>query len=85
MNQNLNIKRLLAACLVIILIAAAISWSFGLLPVQRQRPPQNSILVIKPYRYNGTWVFDDDRFDLVREPFVAGIPEMIDVLVAKDT
>lgn len=46
------------------------------------QPPQNSILVISPYRYQGTWVFDDDRFGLVREPFVAGVPEMIDVLVA---
>ena len=39
-------------------------------------------MVIAPYRHNGTWVFDDDRFGLVREPFVAGVPEMIDALVA---
>ena len=41
----------------------------------------NTILVIYPYRYHGTWVFDDPRVGLVREPFVAGIPEMIDKLV----
>ena len=41
----------------------------------------NSILVICPYRYHGTWVFDDPRVGLVHEPFVAGIPEMIDKLV----
>jgi hypothetical protein len=41
----------------------------------------NSILVIAPYRYQGTWVFDDSSAGLVREPFVAGVPEMIDVLV----
>jgi hypothetical protein len=41
---------------------------------------RNSILVIKPYWFEGTWVFDDDRVGLVREPFVAGIPEMIDLL-----
>jgi hypothetical protein len=42
---------------------------------------QNSISVIFPYRDQGTWVFDDDRVGLVREPFVSGIPEMIDRLV----
>jgi hypothetical protein len=31
---------------------------------------------------DGTWVFDDPRVGLVREPFVAGIPEMMDVLIA---
>lgn len=41
----------------------------------------NSIFVIVPYKYYGTWVFDDPRVGLVREPFVAGIPEMIDKLV----
>ena len=41
----------------------------------------NSILVIAPYRYNGTWVFDDENVGLVREPFVEGVPQMIDYLV----
>jgi len=39
-------------------------------------------MVIAPYRYQGTWVFDDPAVGLVREPFVAGVPEMIDLLVA---
>jgi hypothetical protein len=42
----------------------------------------NSMFVIFPYRDRGTWMFDDPAVGLVREPFVAGIPEMIDVLVA---
>ncbi|ACK71753.1 conserved hypothetical protein [Gloeothece citriformis PCC 7424] len=42
---------------------------------------QNSIMLIIPYRYEGMWVFDDDKVGLVREPFVSGIPEMIDILV----
>ena|SRR5688572_17307202 len=42
---------------------------------------KNSIMVIAPYWYQGTWVFDDDRVGLTREPFVAGIPEMINLLV----
>jgi hypothetical protein len=44
--------------------------------------PANSIMTIAPYRCNGTWVFDDPRAGLVREPFVGGVPEMIDLLVA---
>jgi hypothetical protein len=42
----------------------------------------NAIHVIFPYREQGTWVFDDERVGLVREPFVSGVPEMIDRLVA---
>lgn len=41
----------------------------------------NAIQVLKPYRYNHTWVFDDERVNLKREPFVEGIPEIIDSLV----
>ena len=44
-------------------------------------PPANALMIIAPYKHAGTWVFDDDRMGLVREPFVAGVPEMIDVLV----
>jgi hypothetical protein len=40
----------------------------------------NQILVIKPYWHLGTWVFDDPATDLVQEPFVSGIPEMINDL-----
>jgi hypothetical protein len=43
---------------------------------------RNAIFVIAPYRYQGTWVFDDPAVGLVREPFVAGVPAMIDHLVA---
>ena len=43
----------------------------------------NAINVIAPYRYNGTWVFDDPHVGLVREPFVAGADTMIDRVVAE--
>ncbi len=43
---------------------------------------QNSILILNPYNWQGSWVFDDDRVGLVREPFVAGIDKMIDELTA---
>lgn len=45
------------------------------------QPRSNAIMIIAPYRYHGTWVFDDDSVGLRQEPFVAGVPAMIDVLV----
>ncbi len=41
----------------------------------------NALQVIAPYRWQGMWVFDDDRVGLHREPFLAGIDTMIDQLV----
>lgn len=41
----------------------------------------NSIMVIFPYRNHQTWVFDDERVGLVQEPFISGVPEMINILV----
>ncbi len=41
----------------------------------------NILMVIVPYWCQGTWVFDDESVGLNKEPFVAGVPEMIDNLV----
>ena len=43
----------------------------------------NAIMVIAPYwcKEVGTWVFDDERVGLRREPFVDGAPQIIDDLV----
>jgi len=43
----------------------------------------NAIMVIAPYWDEGTatWVFDDQSVGLTREPFVEGVPQMIDRLV----
>ena len=41
----------------------------------------NVIMTIEPYWYGDTWVFDDESVGLEKEPFVKGIPEMIDALV----
>ncbi len=38
----------------------------------------NSIFVIKPYKWHGMWVFDDPNVGLVQEPFVGGADTMID-------
>jgi hypothetical protein len=43
---------------------------------------ENSLFVLRPYKDQGTWVFDDPRVGLVREPFVLGIDVMLDRLVA---
>jgi len=40
---------------------------------------KNSIFVIKPYKWEGMWVFDDPTVELVREPFVAGADKIIDL------
>lgn len=37
----------------------------------------NSLFVIHPYLWNRSWVFDDAERGLTKEPFVQGIPEMI--------
>jgi hypothetical protein len=41
----------------------------------------NAIHVIHSNQWYGMWVFDDPAVGLVREPFVAGMPEIIDYLV----
>ena len=48
---------------------------------RRMNAPANALLVLKLYRHAGTWVFDDARLGLVKEPFVAGTPEIIDKMV----
>ena len=42
----------------------------------------NSLMCIEPYWSMGTWVFDDKEAGLVKEPFVAGIPEIINEIMA---
>lgn len=81
MSGSHRVRRVGVLLAVPLLIAAGVAWHFDLLPFAQTHPPQNSILIIAPYRYQGTWVFDDDSVGLVREPFVSGVPEMIDVLV----
>jgi len=42
----------------------------------------NAVFSIRPYRWQNMWVFDDERVGLVKEPFVMGIPEIINKAVA---
>jgi len=41
----------------------------------------NALMVIHAYDDAGIWVFDDAATGLVKEPFVAGIPEIIETIV----
>ncbi|MEK7685053.1 MAG: DUF6717 family protein [Verrucomicrobiota bacterium] len=42
----------------------------------------NSLLVLEPYRTGRGWAFDEPRAGLRGEPFVQGIPDMLNKLVA---
>lgn len=48
----------------------------------RSASDSNALHVIAPYRHASTWVFDDPTVGLHHEPFMSGIPNMIDTLVA---
>jgi hypothetical protein len=41
------------------------------------------MMVIEIYRHHGTWAFTDPFKGLENEPFVAGIPEIIDEFIEK--
>ncbi len=42
----------------------------------------NAIVLIRPYKHLGMWVFDDPRVGLVQEPFVGGADAVIDKMTA---
>ena len=50
----------------------------------RKRPSgaarRNAIFTLTFYRYQGQWVFDDDRRDIFVEPLVCGADEVFDVI-----
>jgi hypothetical protein len=78
---RVRVKRLILIVLGLVSIAAGVAWRYGLLSTTGPQPRTNAIMIIAPYRHQGTWVFDDASVGLVQEPFVAGVPEMIDDLV----
>jgi hypothetical protein len=43
----------------------------------------NQIFTIKPYLWEGVWVFDDPERGLIKEALVAGMPEMIELATAQ--
>jgi hypothetical protein len=69
----------------IVFVIVVLLVTFANLRPSRQRRTirdVNALLVIFPYKYQGTWVFDDARVGLFREPFIAGIDSMIDKATA---
>ena len=46
----------------------------------RSRQNMNAVSVIFPYSLEGVWVFDDASAGLVREPFISGADNILDVL-----
>lgn len=63
----------------------ALGLVLGALAVARQQQSPyggNAILMLQPYKQTNTWVFDDPRVGLEREPFVAGIPQILDRLTS---
>jgi hypothetical protein len=81
MTHNKPKTRWKLLALVALLAAGSVGGYYFATRTTTAGPSDNSIFVIMPYWYNGTWVFDDAKAKLQREPFVAGVPEMIDVLV----
>ena len=81
MSKQFNIWRVLTVATTISVIIIGIAWYRGYFQPLGFYRPSNSIMVLSPYRHAGTWVFDDAAVGLRQEPFVAGIPEMMDELV----
>lgn len=78
---TIRLGRLALIAFVLIATAGGTAWYLNLLPGSQAGPRENALMVIAPYRHEGTWGFDDPSVGLVKEPFVAGVPEMIDILV----
>ena len=53
---------------------------FPIRPAVRDTPTR--VLILEPYREDGTWLFDDPATDLKREPFVGDVNGMLDRLSA---
>ena len=71
-SRSFSVRRVTVALVTLFAIGTGVGWYFDVLGISPARPPANSLMVISPYYDNGTWVFDDPRVGLVREPFVAG-------------
>ncbi|HYQ91769.1 MAG TPA: hypothetical protein VES89_06765, partial [Candidatus Competibacteraceae bacterium] len=62
-----------------LLLVIALQVAVDLSPVAAM---MDSVFVIIPYRANGIWRFDDPDRAIVKEPFVAGVPAMLEQLTA---
>jgi hypothetical protein len=46
-------------------------------------PRHSQIKVIRPYKWEGIWVFDDPAVGLDKEALIAGMPELIELATAR--
>jgi len=44
----------------------------------------NALMLIRPYKLNGVWVFDEPRVQVEREPFVGDTNKIIDTLIGPE-
>lgn len=49
--------------------------------MRRKTKPNNTIMMIRPYKSGNTWLFDDASLGINREAFVAGMSEIMDQVV----
>jgi pimeloyl-ACP methyl ester carboxylesterase len=52
-------------------------------PTSERAPRHSQIKVIRPYKWEGIWVFDDPAVGLDKEALVAGMPELIEMATAQ--
>ena len=81
MKKTVKLWRVVIPVVAVAAIAGGVAYYKGLLQPFGLYRPSNALMVIAPYRYAGTWVFDDQAVGLSREPFLSGIPEMMDDMV----
>jgi hypothetical protein len=81
MDEKRKTRWGLLTAISVILFGGFGVWWYVSHGIGRAGPASNAIFVVAPYWYQGTWVFDDAAVGLKREPFVAGVPEMIDYMV----
>lgn len=79
--DKIKVWRISIIVLIAIGIAGGVAWYQGIFDAFGVKPSGNAIMVIAPYKYAGTWVIDDESVGLKKEPFVSGIPELIDEAV----
>jgi hypothetical protein len=80
-KKSLSFLRVLAIVAAVVGVLVLVAWKYGYLGSAGAFRPSNSIMVIEPYKFAGTWVFNDYATGLRQEPFVEGIPEMMDDMV----
>lgn len=80
-SKSFSITRVLLTTVIAVGTVVGAAWYGGYLQPLGFYRPANAIMMIVPYRASNTWVFDDAKVGLQGEPFISGIPEMIDDLV----